>query len=240
MSTQAPLRADLFNAPAIPTNATLPNGTVGLWQPTVVTLISGQNEAVLVDTLYTPEQGYLTQRFPGASVVSTTSSISHMATPEFQASWNDLFPVQITTESFQILAKPLQDNKFTLDGHTTFLHVPSLGMIVAGYIVYNDVHMWMTESPAQSQRDAWIRSLGVLESYKPAVVVASHHRPGAVDGPWNVRASMEYIGTFSRLVRESSSAKELYDKVLLAYPRRIGTLVLWTGCKAVFPDDVGV
>ncbi|PYI18142.1 Metallo-hydrolase/oxidoreductase [Aspergillus violaceofuscus CBS 115571] len=290
MSLQTALRADLFAAPSIPTNATLPDGSVGFWQPTVVTLISGHSEAVLVDTLFTHDQGvslgdwldetlsgkrlatiyithghgdhffnlqYLTQRFPGVEVVSTQASIDHMATqitPEFQAFWNDLFPRQIDPDSFQILAKPLKDNKFTLEGHTfqavdvghsdtdetTFLHIPDLNMVVAGDIVYNDVHMWMTESPEQRQRDAWLHSLRVLERFDPAVVVASHHRPGGVDGAWNVRASVEYIQTFSRLAQESNSAKELYDKVVAAYPDRIGRLVLWLGCKAVFPDDIGV
>ncbi len=51
------LRADLYNAPAIPIKITLPDGTLGMWQPTVLTLISGQSSAVLVDTLFTHDQG---------------------------------------------------------------------------------------------------------------------------------------------------------------------------------------
>jgi glyoxylase-like metal-dependent hydrolase (beta-lactamase superfamily II) len=51
------LRADLYNAPAIPTSELLPNGSIGVWQPTVMTLISGASEAVLVDTLFTTDQG---------------------------------------------------------------------------------------------------------------------------------------------------------------------------------------
>lgn len=284
MAAISSLRADLYNAPAIPTSKALPDGSVGLWQPTVVTLISGQSEAVLVDTLFTSDQAvslgdwiqetlngkslrtiyithghgdhwfnlaYLTRRFPGAQVVSTQESIEHMKTqltPEYRTFWNDLFPGQIPSESFQLLAKPLKDNKFTLEGHTleavdvghsdtdatTFLHVPALNMAVAGDIVYNDVHMWMTESPSQSDRDAWIRSLDKLESYNPSIVIASHHRPGGVDGAFNIGASREYIKTFSKLVEESTSAEQLYDKVLRAYPSRIGRLVLWLGCQAQF------
>ncbi|KAI0871809.1 Metallo-hydrolase/oxidoreductase [Hypoxylon argillaceum] len=56
-ATMTPLRADVFNAPAIPANHTLPDGSIGLWQPTVVTLVSGESEAVLIDTLFTTEQG---------------------------------------------------------------------------------------------------------------------------------------------------------------------------------------
>ncbi|KAI1417945.1 beta-lactamase-like protein [Hypoxylon sp. FL1857] len=190
------------------------------------------------------------RRFPGVEIVSTQKSIDHMATqlmPEFRSFWHDLFPGQIDEESFQILAKPLEDNKFTLEGHTfeaidvghsdtdetTFLHVPTLKMVVTGDIVYNDVHMWMAESPSQSQRDAWVQSLYKVASYQPEIVIGSHHRPGGVDGAFNIEASKQYIKTFSTLAQASESAEELYNKVLGAYPNRIGRLVLWLGCQAV-------
>ncbi|KAI1077149.1 hypothetical protein F5B20DRAFT_282806 [Whalleya microplaca] len=124
-------------------------------------------------------------------------------TPEFRAFWGELFPGQIDEESYQILAKPLGINMFMLEGHTleavdvghsdtdetTFLRIPALKMVVTGDIVYNDVHMWMVESPDESQRDAWIHSLGQITEYNPKIVVGSHHRPGGVDGAFNIDAS---------------------------------------------------
>ncbi|KAI1111380.1 Metallo-hydrolase/oxidoreductase [Nemania sp. NC0429] len=56
-SALSPLRADVYNTPAIPANSTLPDGSIGFWQPTVVTLVSGESEAVLIDTFFTAEQG---------------------------------------------------------------------------------------------------------------------------------------------------------------------------------------
>ena len=277
------LRADLFFTPPIATGTTLPDGSVGLWQPTVVTLISGQSEAVLVDTLFTSDQAvalsdwveetlagkrlrfiyithghgdhffngpYMQTRFPGVEIISTQHSIDHMATqltPEMQTFWHSLFPGKIPEESFQILAKPL--DKFTLEGHTfeavdvghsdtdetTFLHIPALKMVAAGDIVYNDVHMWMFESITKAQRDAWIRSLDKIAAVDPGIVVASHHRQGGVDGAFNIEASKEYIKTYSSLVSQASDALDLYNKVLEAFPNRIGKLALWLGCQAQFP-----
>ncbi|KAJ7795133.1 beta-lactamase-like protein [Mycena olivaceomarginata] len=284
LASLSPLRADLFFTPPIAANATLPDGSVGLWQPTVVTLVSGQSEAVLIDTLFTSDQAvalsdwieetlngkrlrtiyishghgdhffngpYMQRRFPGVEIVSTNHSIDHMATQlthQMRTFWNGLFPGQIPEESFQILAKPLEHNQFTLEGHvfeaidvghsdtdeTTFLHVPSLDMVVAGDIVYNGVHMWMTESTTQGQRDAWIRSLDKVAAVNPGIVVGSHHRQGGVDGAFNIDASKEYISTFSRLVKEAKNATDLYNKVLEVYPNRIGNLILWLGCQAQF------
>lgn len=282
----AHLRADLYNAPAIPVNVTLPNGSPGLWQPTVLALISGKSEAVLVDTLFTSEQGvqigdwldemlgqkalttiyithghgdhwfnvpYLTQRFPGVSVVSTQQSIDHMTSQvtELKSFWTGLFPDQIDEASFRldIPVKPLEDNKIILEGHTleainvghsdtdntTFLHVPALDMAVAGDVVYNNVHLWMHESPTQGDRDAWITSLDKLAECRPGVVVASHHTLGGVDGAFNVEATVEYIRTFEEMLGQSKTAKQLYDKMQGAYPDRDGLAVLWLSCLAQFP-----
>ncbi|KAF5865097.1 hypothetical protein ETB97_005338 [Aspergillus alliaceus] len=150
-------------------------------------------------------------------VVATQDSVNHMATQlarEYRALWDGLFSRQIDTDSFQIGAKKLKDNRFSLEGHTletaevghsdtdetTFLHVASLNMVVAGDIVYND-----------SRGGAWLVTLILLESYNPAIVVASPHSPGAMDGAFSIGASKEYTSTFSQLVQELTSAKELYD-----------------------------
>ncbi|KAK5721768.1 mdj1 protein precursor [Elasticomyces elasticus] len=268
------LRADLYNAPAIPTSQLLPNGSVGLWQPTVVTLLSGVYEAVLVDTLFTTEQGvelgnwldetlggkrlsaiyithghgdhwfnvnYLAGRFPGVKIVATKECIEHMATqvtPDERTFWHGFFPNQIDESSFEILAKPLDvSNTFSLEGHTlsavsvghsdtddtTFLDVPALDLIVAGDIVYNDVHMWMVESTLPSQRAEWVKSLGRVAEYSPAIVIGSHHRPGGVDGAFNIRASRVYIETFDKHAAAAKSAEDLYERMVAEYPNRLGS-----------------
>ncbi|KAI1189560.1 Metallo-hydrolase/oxidoreductase [Nemania serpens] len=286
-SALSPLRADVYNTPAIPANSTLPDGSTGFWQPTVVTLISGESEAVLIDTFFTVEQGvalgdwlqdilgekrlttiyithghgdhwfnavYLKERFPGVRVVSTQESIDHMATqvtPESRAFWNGLFPGQIAESSFQVVAEPLEKNNnlFFLEGHrleamdvghsdtdnTTFLYVPDLELAACGDIVYNDVHMWLVESTLQSQRDAWVRALDGVAAHDPAVVIGAHHRLGGIDGAFNIEASKHYLTTFSDEIHKLNSAVELYNNMLKAFPSRLGTLVLWLSCQAVFP-----
>ncbi|KAK1071020.1 hypothetical protein LTR74_003669 [Friedmanniomyces endolithicus] len=85
----------------------------------------------------------------------------------------------------------------------------------------------MTESPTQAEKDAWIKSLDELEAFAPGVVIASHHKPGGVDGAFNIEATRDYIRKFGELAKEAGNAKELYGKVLAAFPQRIGVAVLW-------------
>ena len=169
---------------------------------------------------------------------------------DLRSFWEDTFPGQIDEASFDtaIPVQALEDNRFVLEGYTleavnvghsdtdntTFLHVPALDMAVAGDIVYNNVHVWMVESPSQAARDAWIKSLDELEALDPGVVVAAHHVPGGVDGAFNIEATRDYIRTFGDLKEQSSNAEELYEKMTAAYPDRTGIAALWLSCQAQF------
>jgi len=52
---------------------------------------------------------------------------------------------------------------------TTCLHVPSIGLVVAGDSAYNDVHLHLGESNAETRKD-WIAALDTIESLKPSGV----------------------------------------------------------------------
>ena len=68
--------------------------------------------------------------------------------------------------------------------HTTCLHVPSAGLVVAGDAAYNDVHLYLAESNTETRRE-WIAALDTIESLKPRAVIAGHKKPEKNDGPQN-------------------------------------------------------
>ena len=195
------LRWDVFLAPSIPAiTSDLPPGEKQRpWPPISSTLISGERDAVLVDTPITVEQArglanwvvasgknlttiYAThghgdhffgtstvlERFPRARFVARPDVIKIMrqqASPESLATfWNPRFPDQIS--SHLAIAEELTGNVISLEGHdlvsvplgftdtasTTCLHVPSIGLIVAGDAAYNGVHLHLSESPDQQKR----------------------------------------------------------------------------------------
>ena len=275
---------DVFLAPSIPAiTSDLPPGEKQRpWPPISSTLISGERDAVLVDTPITVEQAralanwvaargknlttiYAThghgdhffgastvlERFPGARFVARPEVVEIMrqqASPESLATyWNPRFPGQISSQL--AIAEELTGNIINLEGQdlvsvplgftdtagTTCLHVPSIGLIVAGDAAYNGVHLHLSESPDQQKRQEWISALDKMESLKPRAVIAGHKRIGNVDSPTILGETRRYIRDFERLAMGTTTARELYDQMLKLYPDWGNPGALWTSVHAVKP-----
>src|ERR1700730_9180467 len=94
------------------------------------------------------------------------------ASPETLATyWNPRFPGQISSQLtiaeeltgtvIHFEGKELVSIRlgFTATAGTPCLHVPSIGLIVAGDAAYNGVHLHLSESPDQQKREEWIAAL---------------------------------------------------------------------------------
>jgi glyoxylase-like metal-dependent hydrolase (beta-lactamase superfamily II) len=164
--------------------------------------------------------------------------------------WEAAFPGQIPDRL--VIATELEGNVIDLEGqelvavevghtdtdHTTCLHVPSIGLVVAGDVAYNDVHLYLAESNAQ-KRQEWIAALDKVESLEPHAVVASHKRRENADNPRIIEETRQYIRDFDRLAETTRTAQELYDKMLELYPSRINPgWALWSSARAVKSQDV--
>jgi glyoxylase-like metal-dependent hydrolase (beta-lactamase superfamily II) len=275
----------VFLAPSIPAIApdVPPGETSRPWPPISSTLISGERDAVLIDTPITVEQSralvkwvvasgknlttiYAThghgdhffgastvlERFPGARFVARPEVIEVMrlqASPEsLETFWNPRFPGQIASQL--AIAEELAGNLIDLEGHdlvsvrlgftdtasTTCLHVPSIGLIVAGDAAYNGDHLHLSESSDQQRRQEWIAALDKMESLKPRAVIAGHKRVGNDDSPRIIGETRTYIRDFDRLVAQATTARELYDEMLKLYPDWINRGALWSSVRAVKPS----
>ena len=191
------------------------------------------------------------ERFPGARFVARPEVIEIMrlqASPETLATyWSPRFPGQISTQL--AIAEELTGNVIDLEGQelvsvplgftdtasTTCLHVPSIGLIVAGDAAYNGVHLHLSESPDQQKRQEWIAAVNKMESLKPRAVIAGHKRVGNVDSPKILGETRRYIRDFERLAMQTTTARELYDQMLKLYPDWGNPGALWTSVRAVKP-----
>jgi glyoxylase-like metal-dependent hydrolase (beta-lactamase superfamily II) len=273
---------EVFLAASIPAIApdVPPGETTRPWPPISSTLISGERDAVLVDTPITVEQaralvnwvvargknlttiyathghgdhffgtGAVLERFPGARFVARPEVIEVMrqqASPEsLETFWNPRFPGQIASQL--AIAEELTGNVIDLEGHdlvsvplgftdtasSTCLHVPSIGLIVAGDAAYNGDHLHLSESPDQQKRQEWIAALDKMESLKPRAVIAGHKRVGNDDSPRIIGETRKYIRDFERLAKQTTTARELYDEMVKLYPDWINRGALWSSVLAI-------
>jgi glyoxylase-like metal-dependent hydrolase (beta-lactamase superfamily II) len=195
--------------------------------------------------------GALLERFPNARVVATPDVVRVMrqqASPEFlDRFWKAGFPDQIPDRL--VIAEELKGNVINLEGHdlvavelghtdtdhTTCLNFPSVGLVVAGDAAYNDVHLYLVESNAKNRRE-WISALDKIESLNPRAVIAAHKRPANDDNPRIIEETRQYIRDFDRITEMTTTAQELYDKMLELYPNRVNPgWALWSSARAVKP-----
>ena len=190
--------------------------------------------------------GAVRERYPNVRAVATAPVVEYMrqqASPKVFANWTSRFPGQIQRNV--AVAEPLTDPRFELEGHellvvetghtdtdqTTALHVPSIDLVVAGDVVYNDVHLYLAESD-HARRLEWIHALDAVEALRPRNVVAGHKRPGRPDDPKTVEETRTYICDFDRLAELTSTADELYEQMLFLHPDRVNPGVLWGSAVA--------
>src|SRR6266853_583696 len=189
------------------------------------------------------------ERFPDARFVARPDVVATMrqqASPESLATfWNPRFPGQIS--SHLVIAEELTGDVIDLEGHdvvivplgftdtdnTTCLHVPSIGLIVAGDAAYNGVHLRLVESNQQGKRQEWIAALDKMESLKRRAVIAGHKRVENDDGLKILGETRRYIRDFERLAVQTTTARELYDQMLKLYPEWGNRGALWTSVRAV-------
>lgn len=186
--------------------------------------------------------GDLLKRHPGARFVATAETVDYMvdslSSGILDEFWRKRFPEQIPQEL--VVAEPLEADTFVVEGHafdiyraghtdthdTTYVHVPDLGLVAGGDVVYNDMHMFLGETTA-STRQNWIESLQKVAALDPTIVVAGHKKPGVGDGPEIVEQTIGYLRDMDDVLATASTAREVYDAMLLRHPDRANPMALW-------------
>ena len=140
-----------------------------------------------------------------------------------------MFPGQVPTKL--VPPEPYEHETFTLEGQelriikqgrtdspdSTSLYVPSIGLVVAGDVVYNQCRMYVGDTTPESRKN-WIAALDRLAALNPTMVVAGHKKPGAPDAPSTIQDTKRYLEDFDRLQKTATSDQELFDQMTELYP----------------------
>jgi glyoxylase-like metal-dependent hydrolase (beta-lactamase superfamily II) len=198
--------------------------------------------------------GPLLERFPDVTVFAAPGTIELMryhASPQVRAAvWDRSFPGQIPPAT--VVATTPPGGVFELEGEelrivevghtdtddTTVLHVPSLGLVVAGDAVYNGVHQYLVES-GNGGIEKWKTGLDTVAALQPRAVVAGHKNPALDDDPKAIDETRSYLEDAARLSQTSHAALEFYNAMLERYPERLNPTALWFwAARPLFPPAV--
>jgi glyoxylase-like metal-dependent hydrolase (beta-lactamase superfamily II) len=188
----------------------------------------------------------LRDRFPSARAVALPQVVESMRralAPDSVEIWRRRFPGMIPDRL--VAAERLEDGTFSLEGnaivamdightdtdHTTCLHVPSIGLVVAGDAIYNGTHPYLVESDGQGLND-WLAAIDKIEALNPRAVVVGHGPLDPDNSPRHIQETRRYIQDFIRLKSETATAQELFDRMLALYSDRINPGSLWGSTHA--------
>jgi glyoxylase-like metal-dependent hydrolase (beta-lactamase superfamily II) len=201
--------------------------------------------------------GLLAERF-GARVVASAGTIAQMqgSVATRPLLWDKLYqgipPSPVT-------AVTVPDNRFVLEGHdlvivevghadasdNTVLHVPDLGLVIAGDVIYNGVHMYLGQS-AVGGFGPWRDAIDKVEALGPRHIVCGHQDSRLDDdAKRTIGQTRQYLDDADELLGIENTAVGYFNAKIERYPDYLGQLILWVTARALYGvrehpgEDVG-
>jgi glyoxylase-like metal-dependent hydrolase (beta-lactamase superfamily II) len=177
--------------------------------------------------------GDLVATFPDARVVATAPVVEYInqaAETEAQQ-WAAMFGDRVAKPGD--VPETLDGLTIELEGHelqivevgqgdirpSTVLHIPDLDAVVAGDVVYNQIHAMLGLSgPSGWQR--WLQSLDAIEKLDAKMIVAGHRKPESSDYEASrmLDETRSYISDFADGAQRLDTAAELIELMKSKYP----------------------
>ena len=191
--------------------------------------------------------GLLAERF-GARVVATATAVAQMhgnvATRPLL--WDKLYPGLIPPA--EVTAVTVPGDRLTVEGHdlvmvdvghgdadeNSVLHVPDLGLVVAGDVIYNRVHMYLGQSAAGGF-GPWREAIDRVEALGPRHIVCGHQdRRLDDDATRTITETRQYLDDADDLLRTEDTAIGYFNAKIARYPDHLGRLILWVTARALY------
>ena len=190
--------------------------------------------------------GLLAERF-GARIVATQGTIAHMhasvAARPFV--WDQIYsgipPSPVT-------AVTVPGDRFTLEGRdlvivevghadtdaSSVLHAPDLALVVAGDVIYNGAHLYLSET-SLAGFDTWRSAIDKVESLGARHIVAGHQNSKLDDdAARTIAETREYLDVAEDTLNTQKTAIDYFNAMITCYPDHLGRTVLWATAQAVY------
>jgi glyoxylase-like metal-dependent hydrolase (beta-lactamase superfamily II) len=183
------------------------------------------------------------EAYPKAKPVALAESIGSMeeqVSPGYMQVWSGFFPGQLPDTP--VVPAPLPGTSIPIGDQvatvvpvgttdsvlSSVVHVPALGLVVSGDVVYNQTHMWLRGSTPES-RASWKRAIDAVAGLGADKIIAGHRHPQAMDDDARrqIEESRQYIADFEAALARSSSPVDLIDRMMSIHGDRANPYTLW-------------
>ena len=179
----------------------------------------------------------LTQAFPDVRIVAHPTVVADIwrSLPFKVKRWSPMLGAN--GPKMPTAPHPLEGDTIMLEGqalkvigpiqgdhvHSTALWVPSIHALVAGDLLFNQMHLWLGEHDRQ-RIEAWRRSVDELAALKPVIVVAAHTRPGLPNDTSALTFTRDYIDFWLEAAAQAKDSAGLRAAVQQHFPDTVDVL----------------
>lgn len=220
-------------------------------------LDSGKTLTTIVVTHAHPDHYFtldvLRDAFPNARAIAAPAVVADVWTsfPARLAFWQPL--IGANAPRYPMIPMAFEDTGFDLEGHrieilgpmtgdapnSTAVYVPDLKAVIAGDIVFNQVHVY---AGGKAERAAWVQTLDRLLAMNPEIVVAGHTKGNLPNTRAGLEYTRNYLLRFERAIAEADDAAELMAIMRREYPDAIdfqGDFILTSTATAAMREKNG-
>lgn len=119
------------------------------------------------------------------------------------------------------------------DPKHTYLWLPEAKTVLGGVIVFDNMHLWLADTPTPESRATWVKTLDGIKALNPTTVVPGHYVGELSEGVQSVDFAKNYLLTVEKANGQTQNSAELIDAMKTAYPNLAAESVLELGALVV-------
>jgi glyoxylase-like metal-dependent hydrolase (beta-lactamase superfamily II) len=115
------------------------------------------------------------------------------------------------------------------------LHIPDLGLVVAGDVIYNGAHLYLGESVVVGGLGPWRAAIDKVAALTLRHIVAGHqNRQLDDDAERTIAETRQYLDDADQLLQTENTAVHFFNVKIDRYPNHLARTVLWAGASAIY------